>query len=130
MIKKEIEWAGHLGLNSVIFTNPIEDLVNFGRILNWSLEFLRYTNVFVRISVKDWDNWNLIRNLCGHSHKLGVILQIESGLDENELERWIAEPIRCLAFNPQTFLKNKHGFPVLPKFLQQFTFRYIKVIKN
>lgn len=45
IIRKECEWAAHLGLMSVIFTLPSAPITNFARLLNQSISILSYPAV-------------------------------------------------------------------------------------
>jgi protein arginine N-methyltransferase 5 len=126
IVRKEIEWASHIGLISVIFTIPKGNIANFARVLNWAVDFLAYTSVFVRVSVKNWERWNMVRMMCGHHHRLGVVLEMDKEYTPKELNKWEAEPVRCLQLSTAVFLENKKGFPVLSKNYQQFLFRMFR----
>ena len=52
IIRKECEWAAHLGLMSVIFTLPAAPISNFARVLNQSISILSYPAVSLIIWIQ------------------------------------------------------------------------------
>lgn len=60
--------------------------------------------------------WNNFRCLCGHDKRIGLVLEMTSDLPSNEeIMRWLGEPVKCLIISTSVFLTNKKGFPVLSK---------------
>ena len=80
-------------------------------------------------SVSTWHWWKKLRTLCEESSKLGVILEVTANISvtDDEIERWLSEPVKCLKLPTSLFLTNKHGFPVLSKAHQKFVCKFYKV---
>ncbi|KAJ3049031.1 Protein arginine N-methyltransferase 5 [Rhizophlyctis rosea] len=125
LVKKQINWAAHLGLSSVIFTLPetSANLVNFARVLNHTLNMVSYTQILVRVNLSTqtpfdiWPSWNMVRTLCNHNSKLSVALVLGEDLpqDSSLISRWFAEPVKTIILPKTSFISNAKGFPVLPK---------------
>lgn len=65
--------------------------------------------------------WTQIKTLCENRKKIGVALELGSPLpDEQELARWLGEPIRAVVLNTDLFVMNADGYPVLKKRHQNF----------
>nr|CAG4640678.1 EOG090X028A [Eulimnadia texana] len=63
-----------------------------------------------------WQWWNSLRTIADFEKKLGLALELSADLpDEEILNRWLGEPVRCLVIPTHLFLTNKKGFPVLSK---------------
>ena len=61
-----------------------------------------------------WQWWNRLRCLCGHSSKLGLILDIPSSLPPQHcIDRWKGEPVRAVMLSTKVFQPNRRGFPAL-----------------
>ncbi|KAI8899639.1 PRMT5 arginine-N-methyltransferase-domain-containing protein [Globomyces pollinis-pini] len=128
LVKKQIDWAVHIGLRSIMFTLPLNgSIYNLARVISSRLDTLRYSTLTIRIPIDRWNDWNTIRMFCQHSSKLGVTLELTGdNTSQDIMDRWIAEPIRNLIIPTNVFLKNKKGFPALSKSHQQFYFKLIK----
>ena len=76
-----------------------------------------------------WHWWKKMRTLCEETAKLGVVLEVTANisLSDDEIDRWLSEPIKCLKLSTSLFLTNKHGFPVLSKAHQKFVCKFFKV---
>lgn len=76
-----------------------------------------------------WYWWKSLRTLCEESVRLAVILEITPDLpSDEEIERWLSEPVKALVIPTTLFLTNKTGFPVLSKPHQMFINKFLKVI--
>lgn len=63
-----------------------------------------------------WEWWNTFRSICNTEKKLGLALEISADLpSDEEIERWMGEPLRCVIIPTSVFLTNKKGYPVLPR---------------
>uniref|UniRef100_A0A7S1TFA1 Protein arginine N-methyltransferase n=1 Tax=Compsopogon caeruleus TaxID=31354 RepID=A0A7S1TFA1_9RHOD len=132
--RQEISLASHLSLRAIIINAPTSgSAANFSRSMNSALSSLRHVQMWIRIpatypavngksDIRDpWDVWNTIRNMCDSHPNLGIVLEIGENLPaKNELERWIAEPVKILAVSTNAFVLNKVGYPVLLKKHQDF----------
>ena len=124
-------------------------LANYARIVNQFLASLSNTALWVRVPVvarpeegatgggdaMDDDGpttsapssrdpfaaWAKLRAMCEGHPQLGACLEVGAQLpSEEDLARWIGEPLRAVALSPDAFVANKRGFPVLPKRHQEF----------
>jgi len=79
--------------------------------------------------VTPWHWWKKLRSLCEASAKLGVVLEVSANisLTDDEVDRWLSEPVKCLKLSTSLFLTNKHGFPVLSKAHQRFVCKFFKL---
>jgi type II protein arginine methyltransferase len=46
---------------------------------------------------------------------------------EPEIERWMGEPVKALALPASIFIRNRKGFPVLPKAQQELVGRFLQL---
>lgn len=71
--------------------------------------------------------WNSFRTYCGSDKKLRLAIDVSDNLpDENEISRWLGEPLICVFINTKTFLTNPKGFPVLSKRHQDLVINVMK----
>lgn len=53
--------------------------------------------------------------------KIGIVLEVSADLpSQQECDRWLGEPVKCLLISTSTFLTNKKGYPILSKLHQAF----------
>lgn len=45
----------------------------------------------------------------------------------SEVERWLGEPVKALALPASAFIRNRKGFPVLPKAHQDLVGRFLRL---
>ena len=65
--------------------------------------------------------WNKFRSLLGFEKKIGIVLEMSTDLpSQEECDRWLGEPIKCLLLSTSTFVTNKKGYPILSKAHQAF----------
>ncbi|KAI0384630.1 Skb1 methyltransferase [Hypomontagnella monticulosa] len=77
-----------------------------------------------------WDSWHVIRSVCEYDARLFVAIRIPRILPEKDLQtRWFSEPLQYLTFSPQTFLRNKAGYPSLTPYHQDMILTYMR-LKN
>lgn len=61
-----------------------------------------------------WEHWNKFRILLNYDKKIGVVLEVPVDVpDDDVVERWLGEPIKCLMISTLIFLTNHAGYPVL-----------------
>lgn len=88
--------------------------------------------VFIILPVYDFllCRWHEFRTLCDSQRRINVVLELSTNLpDEEVLDRWLAEPIKCVMVSTNLFLTNKRGYPVLSKPHQNFLKKLFKVHK-
>lgn len=72
-----------------------------------------------------WEWWNAFRVICDFDRKLGVALIVSNDLpEEEEISRWLGEPIKCLILPTTLFMSNRKGYPVLGKAHQMLIKRF------
>jgi protein arginine N-methyltransferase 5 len=77
-----------------------------------------------------WNWWKKLRTLCEENTKLGVVLELtpDLTLTDEEVDRWLSEPVKAIKISTSLFLTNRSGFPVLTKAHQKFVCKFFKVI--
>lgn len=59
-------------------------------------------------------SWNEFRSFCASDRKLRLALEIPTELpSDDEIDRWLGEPIGCAIIKCKSFLTNANGYPVL-----------------
>lgn len=72
--------------------------------------------------------WNQMQALAGFHPRLGVLLQVPAEMPPaSEVERWLGEPVKALALPASAFIRNRKGFPVLPKAHQDLVARFLRL---
>lgn len=72
--------------------------------------------------------WKKLRNQCDDNSRMFLALDLSEDLpSEDDLERWFAEPVKCIILPTSLFLTNKAGFPVLSKAHQKVITRFQQV---
>ncbi len=62
------------------------------------------------------NRWNTFRTYCGYEKKLKLALEVSCDLpSEEEINRWLGEPIGCAILKTKIFISNTSGYPVLSK---------------
>ncbi|EPR60065.1 histone arginine methyltransferase PRMT5 [Toxoplasma gondii GT1] len=121
--QREMQWATHVGAYAVIAPAPLpgDAPIEYARQLKAAFSQLQPPSVWVRLPLlyprrseasaaaprtfdDPWQQWRLIRAFVGHNAALGVCLEVTEDLpDEEELARWLAEPVRALLISPAIF---------------------------
>uniref|UniRef100_UPI00358FBAD8 protein arginine N-methyltransferase 5 isoform X2 n=1 Tax=Myxine glutinosa TaxID=7769 RepID=UPI00358FBAD8 len=75
-----------------------------------------------------WLWWHCFRCLCDYNKRISLALEITADLpSEDEVGKWLGEPIKAAMLPTGIFLTNKKGFPVLSRAHQQLVFRLFKL---
>ncbi|XP_071871337.1 protein arginine N-methyltransferase 5 [Bombus fervidus] len=137
-LKQELALASHLGLVGVTFklTKGIKENANLSRIICDKVSSMCSLQVWVQVPMENpikqassyreedwgglvespWEWWNAFRIVCDYNRKVGVALIVSHDLpDQEEIDRWLGEPVKCLIFPTTLFITNKKGYPVLSK---------------
>lgn len=78
-----------------------------------------------------WTAWNEFRMHADFHHQVRLALDLTADLPtEEELKRWIGEPIEYIIVSVSMFVQNSYHFPVLPQKYQQVIRRLLKVCRN
>uniref|UniRef100_A0A6P7GRP9 Protein arginine N-methyltransferase n=1 Tax=Diabrotica virgifera virgifera TaxID=50390 RepID=A0A6P7GRP9_DIAVI len=152
IFEEELGFASHLGVPAIWLTLTKPDNVQLARVLHSKLVSGFNYSVWVNIPMTHpsryspvaeteydtWDWWNKFHTYCNYDKRLGLVLDLSDTkhlLPENELKRWIGEPIRAIVIPTSHFLTNQHGKPVLSKVHQEIIKKFMSldvqyVIKN
>ncbi|XP_051175456.1 protein arginine N-methyltransferase 5 [Leptopilina boulardi] len=148
-LNQEFELASHLSLIAITMKlkGNIEKNINLARIIADKLAFPINFQVWLQVPMENpvkqvnfyrdeenlskiktespWEWWNAFRVICDFDRKLGVALIVSHDLpEEEEISRWLGEPIKCLILPTTLFMSNKKGYPVLGKAHQMFIKRF------
>jgi len=145
-LKEELRYASHLGLPAIMVKLRDGNCVNLARILsNTVAKDQGNQQVWVQVPMsvpncntyaKDpipeqdspWHWWNRFRLMGNMTSKLSLCLEIgETSPGEQEILRWMGEPIKTILLHTSTFLTNKKGYPVLCRTHQMLVKRFFKL---
>ncbi|KAJ8600933.1 hypothetical protein CTAYLR_005056 [Chrysophaeum taylorii] len=124
-VRRELEWAGHLGLSAVVADVLRRSTTSAARLVNQVLQRAASWQLWVQCKLgggkeedddDSWEKWDELRRLCDHSLALCVALEI--GIEppsRDAARRWRGEPIKAVFVPAEVFVFNEAGFPVLPK---------------
>lgn len=135
---QELGWAAHVGVQVVLLPAQGPRCLNYARLLKQCLASgvpqRHQTWLTVRMAAtahhrsspssssaaaEGWLAWNAVRLTVGHSPYLWVALDLNELPPEEQTEeqvrRWQGEPTKCLLLHTRVFVRNKSGFPVLPR---------------
>lgn len=71
--------------------------------------------------------WNNFRTYCGSEKKLRLALEVSDDLpDDQEIARWLGEPLICAFINTKSFQTNEKSYPVLSKAHQELVLNLMK----
>ncbi|KAL4956038.1 PRMT5 arginine-N-methyltransferase-domain-containing protein [Aspergillus filifer] len=75
-----------------------------------------------------WDAWDAIRRTCKYHSRLFVALILPKHLPPMCVQsRWHSEPVHLFTIDPNTFIKNQKGYPVLGKGHQALISRFMRL---
>ncbi|KAL6261469.1 hypothetical protein P5V15_006559 [Pogonomyrmex californicus] len=137
-LNQELSLASHFGLSGITFKLKygINKNVNLARIISDKIANNNCSyQVWIQVPMENpirqaysyrmedcpaeenpWEWWNAFRIICDYNKRLGVALIVSHDLpEEDEIDRWLGEPVRCLILPTTLFLTNKKGYPVLSK---------------
>ncbi|KAF2362290.1 PRMT5 oligomerization domain [Trinorchestia longiramus] len=141
-IHQELVLASHLSVPVVMVRLISDSCINLARILHNKVVAGCSFTVWVRVPLispaseasyfrsdvkapnyKDtWTWWNRFHSIANIEKKIGLCLEIGADLpDDDQLERWLGEHVRCAVLPTNIWLTNKNGFPVLSHRHQSFT---------
>lgn len=125
--KQEVSYASYLNVSAIMFDLPLSaSIPNLVRLMNITLHENMFVNFFVRVpmsttSVADadvdtWKIWSTFSTACDYHKSVYLALELSIDLpDQQELDRWLGEPIKAVIAPTSIFLTNKTGFPVLSR---------------
>lgn len=133
-LMQELILASHLSVPAVLLRLTSDRCVNLARLLHNRVITGSAYQVWVRVPMvapKDdaaehrsdvttvtatdtWHWWNRFHSVANFEKKIGLCLELSADLpDEEKVERWLGEPVRCAVLPTTIWLTNKKGFPVL-----------------
>ncbi|XP_069112607.1 protein arginine N-methyltransferase 5-like [Argopecten irradians] len=143
--KQELAYASHLGLPAILITLRNKNVSNVARCLNQQLISSYFQQQYwiqvPLMSAKDqvdcliegeeektedqiedtWEWWHTFRTVCDGNKRIKVALELSANLPPDHiLERWLAEPVKCVHISTSLFITNKKGYPVLSRAHQTF----------
>ncbi|KAH0535353.1 protein arginine N-methyltransferase 5 [Cotesia glomerata] len=146
MLAQELSLASHLSIPAITFKlqGGIDKNVNLACIINDKVVSVSNTQIWVQIPMENplkqkisyrndeevvcespWEWWNEFRFICDFDKKIGVALIVSHDLpEEDEINRWLGEPIKCLILPTTLFITNKKGYPVLGRAHQTLIQRF------
>ncbi|KAF4522873.1 hypothetical protein B566_EDAN012808 [Ephemera danica] len=137
---QELQYCTHLGLPAIMLNLTGPNKVNLARLLHnklysnccftaWvvvPMEAPKFSSAYYRSDLPEieepskendtWEWWNTFRSVCNFEKKLGLALEVTANIpSQQEVERWMGEPIKCFIVPTTLFMTNKKGFPVLSR---------------
>ncbi|XP_068212824.1 protein arginine N-methyltransferase 5 isoform X2 [Palaemon carinicauda] len=137
IINQELIFAAHLGLPAITFSLSTDRCANIARLIhNRTIQGVCY-QIWVRVplqapeevasqyrsdkeesedgfAIDTWNWWNKFHSICDIERKICLALEISPNLpDQNVIDRWMGEPIKCAVLPTSIWLTNKKGYPVL-----------------
>lgn len=128
---QDISWATFLNVYSIMFELPLhEDCINLVRLLDNQIDTYQNTAALIQFWVllpvlntktDSWKKWTKFISSIRNTNRIKVALEIGPELPSNEeLNRWLGEPVAALIIPTRIFVTNKKGWPVLLKRHQDF----------
>lgn len=133
---QELEFASHLSLPAVLLQLSSGNNINLARILYSKISGGCSYQVWVQLPIcakphqeieeDSWEWWNKFRSLCDYDKKIGLALEVSTHLpSEQQMERWLGEPVKCLIIPTSLFITNQRDFPVLSRNHQELIRRFL-----
>lgn len=128
---QDISWATFLNVFSIMFELPLNgDFVNLVRLLDNQIDTYLNSAVLIQfwtsvpvfsLKIDPWKKWTKFISLIRNVNRMKLALEVGPELPSNEeLDRWLGEPVAALIIQAKSFITNKKGYPVLPKRHQEF----------
>lgn len=139
ILQQELDFASHLSLPAVLLRLTSGNNTNLARFIHSRLSVgcqyhvwvqlpmvLKCRNTDDSIEYSSWHWWNNFRTLCDYDKKIGLALELGEKIpDENEIQRWLGEPVKCLIISTSLFITNQRDFPVLSRAHQELIRRFL-----
>lgn len=147
ILKQELTLASHLGLHITLLKVKSIECTGLGRVLYGNIikgssgivwaqmpitaEVNPYRSdipedVDFDINNDPWEWWQRLRTSCNYKKQLTLALELTATIPtEDEVDRWLGEPVQCLIVPTSIFLTNQHGYPVLARSMQHIVRRFL-----
>lgn len=145
VLNQELMFVSHLGIQTALIKINKANNVNLARIIydRCQENTLYQTNLWFEIPMENprnranafrsdvkeeednsedpWYWWCEMRNMTSSDRRIGVALVMSADLpSQEELNRWLGEPIKAIILPTSIFLTNRKGYPVLSRGHQHF----------
>jgi len=128
---QEISWATFLNVYCIMFELPLHgDVVNLVRLLDNQIDVYINSAVLIQfwalvpivnLKTDPWKKWTKFISSIRNVNRIKLALEIGAELpSDEELNRWLGEPVAALIIQSNIFITNKKGYPVLSKRHQEF----------
>lgn len=145
-LAQEIHMAEHLVQNGYVMiklkpgksTNLARHLQHSSKCVIWTEIPMTDTNLGMLTRRKDidveqfvgedmWDRWNRFRCHANFSHRIRLALTLTEDIpSQEEIKRWLGEPVDCIIIPDYLFVKNSQNYPVLSKLHQNVLAQFLK----
>ncbi|CAL8102257.1 unnamed protein product [Orchesella dallaii] len=144
LLEKQMGYAHHLGLPATILNLHPGDSCNLSRLIysKVTTDGGYHSNVVVWMRlpmvhskqtvngaidvgreesddiqpISSWNTWNTFRTVGYAERRTFPVLDLPVDLpDQDEIDRWLGEPVKAIFISEESFISNQKGFPVLPK---------------
>lgn len=134
LFRQEVSYASYLNVSAIMFQLPLDGCMpNLARLVNVALHDNVFVNFYVRVpmcgsnddndrgATDTWKLWSAFSAACDYHRSVYLALELSVDLpDQQELDRWLGEPIKAVIVPTCIFLTNKAGYPVLSRPHQVF----------
>ncbi|KAL1457835.1 hypothetical protein WDU94_008026 [Cyamophila willieti] len=138
ILNQELDYITYLGIPFTVISIDQPEFCNFARTLLAHSEKNSSYNVWIKVPIRPidtsmyrqgeeeskedtWDWWNKFRSITSYYSKFELALEVNGDIcDEDELDRWLGEPLRSVFLSTHVFQTNRSGFPVLNTALANF----------
>lgn len=149
-LAQEMKYASHLGLPAIMVRLHGREHTNLARLVSNHIAKGAGFQVWVQVPLvapdcsqweesatpnceDTWDWWNRFRLMANSSSKINLCLEVSEDIpSEEQVKRWVGEPIKTVSVPTSLFLTNKKGYPVLAKqhqaLIRQFVHLDIQII--
>jgi len=128
---QDISWASFLNVYCIMFELPLHgDVVNLVRLLDNQIDIYINSAVLIQfwalvpivnLKTDPWKKWTKFISSIRNVNRVKLALEIGPELpSDEELDRWLGEPVAALIIQSKIFMTNKKGYPVLSKPHQEF----------
>lgn len=128
---QDISWASFLNVYCIMFELPLHgDVVNLVRLLDNQIDIYINSAVLIQfwalvpivnLKTDPWKKWTKFISSIRNVNRIKLALEIGPELpSDEELDRWLGEPVAALIIQSKIFMTNKKGYPVLSKPHQEF----------
>lgn len=139
LFRQEVSYASYLNVFAIMFQLPLNGCMpNLARLVNVTLHDNMFINFYIRVpmicggggdnngicdgndnssgATDTWKLWSAFSAACDYHRSVCLALELSVDLpDQQELDRWLGEPIKAVIAPTSIFLTNKAGFPVLSR---------------